>query len=126
MQVKSILKPEGSIVAGLATMGLVYGIYQTNLGPVAVSHATPANDQVLISERRKSGYTALVAVAAVGLLAKDPTIIILGGATIMAMEIHYRHAIMSNPQTGQVEVPGPQAYQPAQVAVPAMMQGPTG
>lgn len=128
MAVSSILKPEGSIVAGLATMGLVYGIYQTNLGPAAVAHATmPGTDTaILATERRKSGWTALVAVAGISLLAKDPTIAILGGATIMALEVHYRHAIMSNPATGHVEVPGPASYQPAQAVVPAGLQGASG
>lgn len=129
MDVKPILKPEGSIVAGLATMGLVYAIFQNSLGPSSVAHATMPNTadaSVLSSELRKSGWTALIAVAGISLLARDATIAILGSASIMALEIHYRHAILSNPVNGQIQAPGPAAYQPAQVAVPAMLQGATG
>ena len=35
---------------------------------------------------------------------------------IIGMEIHYRHAIMVNPQTHKVEPPNPSEYQPATLA----------
>lgn len=118
MSFKSVLRPEDSIVAGLATAALVYGIYQGGLGSVASVHNTDANHPALESSRKKAGYTALVAVAGVSLLARDPNIVILGGATIIAMELHYRHAIMTDPGSGQIVPPGPDAYQPAGSNVP--------
>ncbi|HEY1618001.1 MAG TPA: hypothetical protein VGG25_10310 [Streptosporangiaceae bacterium] len=110
---KSVFKPEDSIVAGLATVGLVYGMYQLNLGTVASAQYTDANHPIMETSRKKAGYTSLVLVAGIALLARDPNIVILGGATIIAMELHYRHAIMSDPDSGQIVAPGPQAYQPA-------------
>lgn len=113
MSFKSVLKPEDSIVAGLATAALVIGVYQGNLGTVASVHATDANHPTLETSRKKAGYTALVAVAGVSLLARDPNIAILGGATIIALELHYRHAIMADSNTGIIVPPGPAGYQPA-------------
>jgi hypothetical protein len=123
MAIKSIFKPEDSIVAGLATVGLVYGVYQASLGPVASVQATTANHPALETSRKKAGYTALAMVAGVSLLARDPNIVILGGAAIIAMELHYRSAIMADSETGQIVAPGPDAYQPAQNVYPMAQAG---
>ena len=117
MSFKSVLTPEGSVVAGLATVGLVAAVYQLDIGPVSSVHMTPAYDQAAGASIKKAGWT---------MLARDPNIAILGGAAIIAMHAHYRHAHMADDQTGQLVPPGPQAYQPAQNIVPAAMQAQTG
>lgn len=118
MAFKSYLKPENSIVAGLAVVGLVYADYQLNVGTMASAQATDANHPVLESSRKKAGYTAFVLVAGVGLIARDANIIILGGAAIIAMELQYRHAIMAHPDTGVMQPPGNEAYNPPGAVVP--------
>jgi hypothetical protein len=120
---KPVLKPENSIIAGVAVVGLVWADYNLNLGSTTEVHASQPNHPVLETSRKKAGYSALVLVAAVGLLAKDPNIIILGGAAIIAMETSYRHAIMSNSDTGQLELPSASVYQTAQAVTPGAQQG---
>jgi hypothetical protein len=120
---KSVLKPEGSVVAGIATAGLVYAIYQMDLGPVAQVHASPPNLGFLEPSRKKAAYTSFATVAALTLIAKDANIGILGFVSIIAMEVHYRHAIMSNPDTGTIEPPSPTKYVPAENVVPITGQG---
>lgn len=126
MQVKSILRPEGSIVAGVAVVGLVYAIYQLNMGEVASAAATDAHHPLLESSKKKAGWTAIGLVSAVALLARDPNIVILGGASVIAMEASYRHAIMQDPNTGVIVPPPARSYQPAQNVVPLPLQGATG
>lgn len=123
---KSVLKPEGSLILGAGVGGMVYGLYQLNLGNVATCHATDANHPVLETSRKKAGYTSLVMVGGLAILARDPNLIILGGAMIIAMEVHYRTAIMTDPVSGQIMPPTAAAYQPAQDIVPAHLQGQTG
>lgn len=113
MAFKSYLKPEGSIIAGLAVMGTVYALYQLNLGNTAQVHMTDANHPVAETSRKKAGYQAAIVVAGIGLIAKDANIIILGSATIIAMELSYRHAIMAHPETGMMVAPGEAVYEPA-------------
>jgi hypothetical protein len=128
MAFKSVLSPEGSIIMGGATVGVVFAIYQLDVGSVSMAHATPPNtseSSALESSRKKAGYTALVAVAGIALIARDPNIVILGGASIMAMEAHYRHAIMVHPDTGSVVPPVDAAYQSASNVVPITQQGDT-
>lgn len=120
---KSIMRPEGSIMAGLAVVALVIGNYQLQVGPVSAAGASEANHPILETSRKKAGYSSLVMVAGVALLARDPNIVILGGATIMGMEMSYRHAIMQNPQTGQIVSPGPASYANAENVVPLSSQG---
>lgn len=120
---RPVFKPEGSVMAGLATVGLVYSIYQMDVGPVAQVHMTDANHPALETSRKKAGYTSFIAVAVLTLIARDTNIGLLGFGTIIAMEMHYRHAIMSNPVTGMMEPPSPTKYEPAENVVPLPSQG---
>lgn len=113
MSFRSILKPSDSVVMSAATIGGVVSVYQLHIGSVAQAHATDANHPANESSRKKAGLIALTFVAALTLVTKDANIGILGGGTIIAMEITYRHAIMTSPLTGQVQQPGASAYTPA-------------
>lgn len=124
---KSILKPEASVTAGIASVVGVYGVYQLNMGPVALTQATDANHPAMVTSRKKAGYMALAFVAGLVLVTKDANIGILGGATIIAMEIAYRHGIMADPMSGQLQNPNPNAaYEPAENVIPFPYQGETG
>lgn len=124
---KSVMKPENSIIAGIATAGLVYAIYQMDVGPVSTAHASDANHPSLESSRKKAGYTSFIAVAGLTLMTRDTNIGILGFVSIIAMEAHYRHAIMSDPNTGKIMPPADSVYQAAENVVPLPTQGqPTG
>lgn len=101
---KPRLSGENSIIASLATVALVLAIYNMKVGPVSDVHATDANDGNMQAAVKKAGWESVAAVAGVGLLAKDPNIIILGGAAIIAEELAYRHALLSHPGTGQIQV----------------------
>lgn len=127
MSFKSILKPEGSVTASLATVAAVYGIYQLNCGPAVLVHATTPNLPALESSRKKSGYAALALISALFIITKDANMFILGGGTIIAMEVTYRHAIMADPDSNTIVRPSPDAaFLPAQEAVPFAQQGETG
>lgn len=113
MAFKSYLKPEGSIVAGLAVMAVVYAIYQLDMGTSAQVQMTDANHPAVETSHKKASYKAAVVVAGIGLIAKDANIIILGSASIIAMELTYRTAIMAHPETGAMVPPGDSVYAPA-------------
>lgn len=117
MTIKSILKPEGSIMAGFALVGIVYATYQLDVGPVSSAYASDANHPALESSRKKAGYTAFITVAGLTLITKDANVGILGFASILAMEFHYRHAIMASPETGVITAPAQSNYQPAENVV---------
>jgi hypothetical protein len=114
-------------MAGIATVATVYGVYQLGIGPVAGAQATDPNHPVLESSRKKAGYTALALVGALFLITKDANIAILGGGTIIFMELNYRHAIMAEPKSGKIQNPNPEtAYEPAENVIPMYAQGEVG
>jgi len=106
MAFTSIMKPEGSIIAGLATGVLVYAIYDRCLPNAGTMHATDANDINIEAGRRKATYTAAAVVSGVSLLAKDVNVFILGGVVLFALDFHARHANASNPDTGELVADG--------------------
>jgi hypothetical protein len=118
----SILKPEGSIMAGIATGALVYAVYSTNVGNLATVHSTPAQDGNAMAARKKAAIEAVAVVAAISLLARDVDIFILGGGITVLLDWHARHAVATHPDTGQlVDNTG---YVPAEQAVPVAEQAP--
>lgn len=126
MSFKSILKPDASTMAGIATVGTVFAVYQLNVGSVSQATATDPNHPVLNSSRKKAGYTALAVVAALTLLTRDANIGIMGAGTICAMELAYRTGIMSDPLSLTLQNPSPAAaYEPAENVTPFPYQGET-
>lgn len=126
MNFKSVLKPDASTMAGVATAGTVFAIYQLNVGSVAEATATDSNHPVLASSKKKAGYLALGAVAALTLITKDANIGILGAGSIIAMELVYRHGIMADPNTVKMQNPAPgAAYAPAENVIQMPYQGET-
>jgi hypothetical protein len=114
MNWKSVLKPENSVIAGIAVAGSVLAIYSMDVGPVSQAHATESNHPALEASRKKAGYTSFLFVSALTLITKDANVGILGFGSIVAMEMHYKHAIMANPATGKMQAPSASSYQPAE------------
>jgi hypothetical protein len=100
MTFTSILKPNESIVASIATGVLVYAVYDRSLPDASTMQATDANDINIEAGRKKATLTSAAVLAAITLLTKDVNVFILGGVTLFAFDFHARHANASNPATG--------------------------
>lgn len=97
----SVLKPEGSVMAGIATAAFVYGTYQAFLPSIADARSAEPHNGDLASAERGASFATAGVVAAVSLIAKDPTIFILGGGMVIAMAWYHRHANMVIPELGR-------------------------
>jgi hypothetical protein len=102
MAIKSILKPEGSVLLGGVTVLMVLAIFGKTLPPTAVMHATPANDDNLESARKKATITSEIILGAISLMTRDANVFILGGLTVIALDFHARHANATAPDTGKM------------------------
>lgn len=100
-----MLKPEVSIGIGLATATVVYGIYQTSLPSVIDARMSSTGDANLHGSRKTATWTAAAVVAGVSLISKDPTVFLIGGAMVIALDWWYRHAAEVNPATGKTSGP---------------------
>ena len=113
MKFTPVLKPEGSIVAGVATIAVVYSLYQTHVGTASDIGMSPANHPQLDGNVKTCGGIAIATVAGISLLARDANIFILGMAAVVVLHAHYRHQAATNPESGMLENPGSGAYEPA-------------
>lgn len=101
---RPLLGQENSVITSLAVAAVVTGIYGSKVGPVADVHATNAGDINIAGSIRKAGIEAGALVVGVWLLSRDHNVMILGGATIIANELSYRHAAMTNPANGKIDI----------------------
>lgn len=96
-----ILNPDQSVVASLAAMTAVYGLYSYGLPSVAdIRTAAPGNKDIESAERAAAWQAAAV-VSGISLITRDPTIFIIGGATIVGLSWWVRHANMVDPQSSK-------------------------
>lgn len=114
------LKPEVSIGVALATAGVVFAIYSNATPNVAdIRSAEPGNPDIEAT-RKLAAYTAVGAVGAISLVAKDPTVFILGGAMVIALDWWHRHANLVDPMTSKASMTpagAPDQYDPTADAV---------
>jgi hypothetical protein len=97
------LKPEVSLGVGLATAGLVFAIY-SNVTPTSIAgiRIGEPNDPDVSGTERAATWTAAAAVSGISLIAKDPTIFVLGGSMVIVMAWLHRHANAYDPETRSV------------------------
>lgn len=113
-EIKSVLKPENSMIAGLAVVGLVIANYNIHNGSGVSVRATDANHPVTQSANNSAGWSSFILVAGASLLAKDANIMILGSAAIIAMHSTFLEHIAVSPDNVFVQAPSANDYLPAQ------------
>lgn len=92
-----MLKPEVSIGVGLATAAMVYATYSHALPSVADTRVAKENDPDLQASRRLAAWTSAGVVGAVSLMAKDPTVFVIGGTMVIALDWWHRYSDQVNP-----------------------------
>jgi len=101
----ALLDRKTSLAVGLATVAVVYGIYQIHMPTLVDARAADPGDANLSGSERSAAWTATAAVAGISLLAKDPTVFILGGSTVIALSWLHKHANMLDTQIGSAVMP---------------------
>lgn len=110
-----MLKQEDAIVAGLAVSAVVIGIHSVQLpNKAAVGAAAPGNKHIE-QARQSSTWIAAIVVVGASLLAKDPTVFVIGGTVVIALDFAQRYANNTDSRSGKI-ITGESA---APVTVPA-------
>lgn len=102
MSLKSVLKPDSSIMVGLAEAAAVYVIYQSALPNHADIHSAPAHDQTIESARKKAAWKSAAVLGFVFLLTQDLNSFLIGGLALGGIDIMTKHANGVNPATGKL------------------------
>jgi hypothetical protein len=114
------LKPEASLGTGLAVCAVVYAIHANATPTIADMQGLPSGNRDVDAAERKATWLSAGVVAGVSLLAKDPTIFVLGSAATVALAWFSRHATWTESKAG------PSMGAPGQSAVSAndLAEGP--
>jgi hypothetical protein len=86
------LKPEYGVMSGLAVSAVVFAVHQNATPTQADIQALPAGTPDIDRAERKATYISAGVVAGISLLAKDPTIFIIGSAATIAMALWTRNS----------------------------------
>lgn len=100
-----MLKPNEEIQVGALTAAVVYGIFQLNAPNLADVRATEAGGQNashIHGSVKTAAWTAAVVTAGLALLAKSPTIFVIGGVMTVAESWKFYHANAISPHDGKV------------------------
>lgn len=100
------LKPEASVMSGLAVAGVVFAIHSNFTPSTADMQGLPAGTKDVDRSERQATWISVGIVSGISLLAKDPTIFVLGSIATVAMAFTSRHALWTETKTGLLN-PGP-------------------
>lgn len=95
-----MLKPEASLTVGLATAAMVYGVYLNALPTVMDVRENEVDSDAVASAEKTAAWTSAAVVGGVSLLAKDPTVFVIGGSMVIALSWWFKHANNVNPDFG--------------------------
>ncbi|MGW7281664.1 hypothetical protein ACWGIV_25875 [Streptomyces sp. NPDC054844] len=86
------LKPEFSVMGGLAVGALVFAIHSQATPTQADMQGLPAGTPDIDAAERKATILSAGVVSAVSLIAGDPTIFVMGSAMTIALALWTRHS----------------------------------
>jgi hypothetical protein len=94
-----------SIEVGLATGALVFAIYMSTMPSLADTRSNQPNNKFVESSRKVATWTSAGLVSLVFLLSGDPTVLLVGGAMVVAEDFSHRIANATSPATNKVITP---------------------
>lgn len=104
------LKPEASVMSGLAVCGVVWGIHSNFTPTMADMQGLPAGNKDVDNSERAATWLSIGVVSGISLLAKDPTIFVMGSIATVAMAFLTRNAVWTEAAGGLVNAaPGQSA-----------------
>lgn len=98
------LKPDASVMVGLATAALVYAVYNNATPSITEIRAAKPQDTDVDASRKLAAWSAAGVVAGVSLITRDPTVFILGGSMVVVLDWWHRHANAVDPMVGKASV----------------------
>jgi hypothetical protein len=98
-----MLKQEDALLTGVAVAGLVTAISAIHMPMVASSRASAPDNKHIEASRRSAAVIGTVLVLGSWALAGfDPTVFVIGGSVVVALDITHRVANATDNQSGQI------------------------
>jgi len=99
------LARETSLAVGLATAGLVWTIYDGHLPSIAEARVSQPHDDDLAGTERQAAWVSAVFVGGIAYVAKDPTVLVIGGVALVALSWAHRYANAHDPSAARGTLP---------------------
>ncbi len=99
------LKPSEEIQVAALSAAVVYGIFQVDAPTLADVKAAPPNNTIVHKSVKTAVWTSVAVTGGLALLAKSPTIFVVGGLMTVVEAWKYFHANATHPGTGQPVTP---------------------
>jgi hypothetical protein len=99
------LKQQDALITGLATAAIVIAVYQQHMPGVASEKASAPGNVHIGSARHSAALTAAAVVGGVSILAHDPTVFVIGGSVLIALDVAHRAANATDNQSGKIPMP---------------------
>jgi hypothetical protein len=106
MGLKSVLKPDSSVMVGLAEAAAVYVIYTAALPNHADIRSAPANNSDVEASRKGAAWKSAAVLGFVFLLSQDLNSFLIGGLALGGIDYLTKHANGINPSTGKLAPAG--------------------
>jgi hypothetical protein len=87
-------------MSGLAVAGVVFAVHSNFTPTVADMQGLPSGTKDVDAAERKATWISIGIVSGVSLLAKDPTIFVMGSIATVALAFASRHALWTETKTG--------------------------
>jgi hypothetical protein len=97
------LKPNEELTVSALAATVVYGIFQLDAPNLSNVKAAPAGNSTVHGSVKTAAWTSAVVVAGISLLAKSPTVFVVGGLLTVAESWKYMHANSTSHKTGKID-----------------------
>lgn len=99
---KSILRPDTSVLVGLANGAMIITVYQHALPNAASIRTADPHDGDVEIARRHAAWTSAGILGFVYLLTRDRNAFLMGGLVLAGVDIMVKHANGIDPMTGKL------------------------
>lgn len=97
------LKPNEELTVSALAATVVYGIFQLNAPNLADVKASKSGNGMVHGSVKTAAWTAATVTAGIALLAKSPTVFVVGGLLTVAESWKYMHANATSHVTGKLD-----------------------
>lgn len=100
---KSILRPDTSVLLGVANGALIASIYDKTIPSIASVRTADSHDADIEASRKHAAWASAGVLGFMFLLTRDRNSFLIGGLVLAAVDLIVKHANGINPTTGTLD-----------------------
>lgn len=100
MALTSILKPDTSVMLGVANGAIIIGVYEKMLPSTAAVRTADPHDKDIEAARKHAAWTSAAVLGFMFLLTRDRNSFLIGGLVLAGVDLVVKHSNGIDPLTG--------------------------